>query len=613
MDANYKLYIDDFNKRYDEKESTKENVADTSIYVPNNTTNVVTKEKLREIQGNTLRETKDFLSNTFGPMGSNTKIVTGTNYETINSAYSKDGLKVLKKIINSAPIEASIVQELIDITTHVEKEVGDGTTSTVILSSLIFDNLIKVQNKYNLPPFQLMRYFNEVVEKIKEYIMENGKKCTVDDIYNISMISTNGNKRVSENIKYIYDKFGFDVDLSVGVSNTEEDKTMEYDGFTVTEGYADPAFINVRENNTSEIHNARVYHFADPIDNMQMIAYFEAIINHNIYEPLANDELAIPTVICCPRISQDVDARLDKLSQTLYQYDAMGQSIAKPPILVITDLVASDEQIMEDIATLAGCKSIRKYIDPNTFKADQEAGLAPTNDNVYEFYGEVESVVANEKKTKFINPKHMLEDDTIYKSLIGFLETNIKEAKDTASAGEIGLLKKRLSALKANMVEYLVGGVTISERDSIKDLAEDAIKNCKSASLYGVGQAANFEGLLATLKYLSSEDDNSPVEKDIAECLLISYINILEILYRSVETDDSIIEDAIEFSIKNNKVINISNGYIDIDQINFCSTGSPVLCSIKLDVNILETVSKIISLMVTSNQCLLQSAAINNY
>ena len=91
------------------------------IKVPINKTNVVSGEKLRNIQSITLAQTKDFLSKTFGPMGSNTKIIKGQNQAEITSSYSKDGLKVLSSIINSGPIDASIVDELIAVTRAVEK------------------------------------------------------------------------------------------------------------------------------------------------------------------------------------------------------------------------------------------------------------------------------------------------------------------------------------------------------------------------------------------------------------------------------------------------------------------------------------------------------------
>lgn len=597
----------------------KEEDKSTSIHVPLNTTNVVTGEKLREIQSETLRRAKEYLSKTFGPMGSNTKIITGNNKDNISSSYSKDGLKVLKSIINSGPIEASIIEELIEISRHVESEVGDGTTSTVILSSLLFDKLIKIQEYHNIPPFQLIRKFNDAVNKIKEKIKNKGTECTLDDIYDISMISTNGNEEVSRNIQKIYKDYGMNVDLSVGISNTTDNIVKVYDGLTITEGMSDPVYITNKAKGTSEIHNAYVYHFADPVDTMDMISLFEAIIKHNIYDQIENDEPAIPTVITCPRLSRDMSAALKALANNLYQYDNMNMESAKPPILIVTNVVASDEVIMDDIANLCGCKSIRKYIDPKMLKRDQELGQAATIENVHEFAGRAELVVSDSKKTKFINPAHMhtvdengeIVDDPIYTALINFLQTEIENSKSTDSAGEIGTLKKRLSALKANMVEYLVGGITISDRDATKDLVEDAIKNCKSAALYGVGYAANFEGLDASYKYLidldSKEHSDNDIDIDIARCIFVSYHEIAEILYGTVSRDNEDIYYHIETSLTSGKPYNIKLGTLSNHPLD------EVKCSIMLDINILDTISKIITIMVTCNQCLLQAPQLNNY
>lgn len=601
-----------FENDFSEKE-TKEETDGISLKLTSGT-NVVDKETTRRVQNNTLKQIKEYLSLTFGPMGSNTKIIKGNTKETVQSSYSKDGLKVLKNIAFSNPIEASIVNELVDITSHVEKEVGDGTTSTVILSSLIFDKLIKIQDKYNIPPFQLINKFVEIVDGIKNNIIENGHECDITDIYDISMISTNGDVEVSKNIADIYEQYGMDVDLNVGISNTSDSVVKIYDGLTITEGFADPAFVNNREENTCHIRDARIYHFADPIDTMGMVQLFQNIIAMNIYDPLQNDEDPIPTVITCPKISRDTTALLKSLYEILYSYDKGNQSMNKPPILIITNVVASDEAIMDDIANICGCKSIRKYIDPKQLEKDQEAGLAPTAETLQDFCGFAEEVVADAKKTKFINPLHMriqnedgdYEDDPIYRTMVNFLETEIKNTKPSDSAGEIGLLKKRLSALKANMVDYLVGGVTIAERDSKKDLIEDAIKNCKSAAKYGVGNAANLEALLASLKYYS-EADLTPIGEDIVKCIITAYYDIAAILYSTVETEEDEINMAINQSIEDKNAYDISSGYLPPE------TSTKVKCTIMLDVNILDTISKIITMMVTSNQCLLQAPQLNNY
>lgn len=605
-----------FNNKGEKCELGEENV---NVLIGTSKTNVVSGEVLRQVQKETLEKLQTFLSMTFGPMGSNTKIITGNNKDTISSSYSKDGLKVLKNISDAGPIEMSIIEELINITRSVEKEVGDGTTSTVILSSLIFNRLINIQKKYNIPPFQLIRTFDKVVDEIKQRILASGVECTLDDIYDISMISTNGNDVVSNNIKSIYEQYGMDVDLSVGISNSTDSVIKVYDGLTITEGMSDPVFITNKAAGTSEIHNAKIYHFADPIDTMEMIMLFESILAHNIYEPYENDENPIPTVIVCPRLSKDMSATLKSLAQQLYQFDQKGAESAKPPILIVSNVVASDELIMDDIANLCGCKSIRKYIDSKIYKKDVESGIAATVENVWDFAGEAELVISDSKKTKFINPKHMRHydedgnvlDDPIYTAMVNFLETEIENMKATDNPNELGLLKKRLSALKANMVEYLVGGITVSERDAIKDLVEDAIKNCKSAAKYGVGRAANFEGLIHSLRTLKSKRVNSEnrIEEDIVGSIFGAYCDITEILYGTVSNDKEEIKKYLYCSLENGNPYNISSGTLP----NIKTELSNVKCSIMLDINILNTLSKIITIMVTCNQCLLQAPQLNTY
>ena len=589
---------------------TLDDNACVAVSVGNNRNNVVDEPTLRRVQQTTLAEAKDFLSRTFGPMGSNTKIITGNNKESIQSFYSKDGLKVLKSLSNSGPIESSIIEELIEITRHVEHEVGDGTTSTVILSSLIFDRLLEIKKQYNLPPYRLMALFKEEVESIKDIIFEHRKECTIDDIYDISMISTNGNAEISNNIREIYESYGMDVDLSVGISNSTENIIKVYDGLTITEGMSDPVFINNKVEGTSEIHNARVYHFCDPIDDLNQVALFESILDHNIYEPLRNDEDPIPTVITCPRMSKDLSTTLRQLTNQLYQFGQQGADSAKPPILIITNVVASDEIIMNDIADLCGCQDIKKYIDPNLYQRDVENGTAATVENVADmFYGTAELVVADSRKTKFINPEHMRDaegnEDPIYTSMVNHLQTEIDNADDSTN---VGLLKKRLSALKANMVEYLVGGVTISERDAIKDLAEDAIKNCSSAAKYGVGYAANFEALRAAAINASKvEPDPFYVSQAIADCIFNAYFDIAKILYGTVCTDEEEINNAIFCSLDSERPYDISDGSIP------SITSERVKCTIQLDINILDTLAKIITMMVTCNQILLQAPQLNTY
>ena len=357
--------------KYVDEENESSNINQVQ-YIPH--TNVVTKDKLRRVQNIVLEHLSNFVSATYGPMGSNTMIVKGETSQSISAAYSKDGLKVLKNIAFDKALELSIQSEMVDIARYVEHEVGDGTTSSVILTASIFKQLSMIEKNGNIAPRRLIKLFQDVVGKISEEILSHGRECTIDDIYHICMISTNGNKEISENIANIYKDYGMDVSIDVGISNDANHKIKIYDGMTIEEGYSDPAYINDVAHGTSIVHNPRIYAFADPIDTGEMVSFLEKIIINNIFTPLQNGEESIPTVICTPKISRDASSILSKLVELLYGYSNQKMDSQKPEIMILTNLSGTDEDIYFDIAKLCRCKMIRKYIDPNIQAKDQENG-----------------------------------------------------------------------------------------------------------------------------------------------------------------------------------------------------------------------------------------------
>jgi len=572
--------------------------------------NVVSKHKLRRVQKEILNKLREYITATYGPLGSNTVIVTGNNKQTIQANYSKDGLKVVKNITFNMPLEMAIHSQIEDIARFVEHQVGDGTTSSIILSSYIFNGLSYLEESTQIPPRELVNRFIKITDNIKDRILKRKQECDLDKIYKIAMISTNGNKEVSNNIYNIYKEYGMDVSIDVSISNDTDSKIKIYDGLIINEGYSDPAYINNAIDNTADIHNAHVYYFRDPIDTGEMIAYMEQILIKNIFEPSQDNEDMIPTVIISPRISRDASGLLTKLITLLYNYNKDGMQSRKPPVLVITNISGTDEDITSDIAKLCRCKDIAKYIDPNIQEEAQRKGEAPTIDNVHEWYGECELVVADTDKTKFIRPKAIVDKfDTTYDMLINFLKAEIKKSKEeNADALEIGRLKKRLRCLEANMVEYLIGGITVSDRDAVRDLVEDAVKNCASAAENGVGYAANFEGLLAATE---AKKDNIyfDIDYSISKIIELAYRNAAIDLYKSVVPEKEA-EEYLEASLRNKRPFNVVDISRRIDSEN---PGDDVLTSINTDVEILNAISKIVTIMVTANQALVQTPELNRY
>ena len=165
------------------------------------------------------------------------------------------------------------------------------------------------------------------------------------------------------------------------------------------------------------------------------------------------------------------------------------------------------------------------------------------------------------------------------------------------------------------MIEYLVGGISMTDRDALKDLVEDAVKNCSSAAEYGVGFAANFEGLNAASQ-LCADIENTGVtdslKYSIAKGIFRAYYKAATILYSSA-IDSARVPEIISASLVLGRPFNVIN-LLDHDLKDITDIqGANVLCSIKTDIEILDGIFRIVSLMATANQSLVQVPALNRY
>ena len=593
--------------------------------------NIIPRDTLKEVQADVLRDLKDAISNSMGPAGSNTLILRGNNDQDLVTEYSKDGNKIIKHIKYQNPIEMSVKSEVENATRHIEKTVGDGTSTVVVMSSYIFDGLLDADKNGKLPtnPYEVSRTFDKLVKELSEDIRKSGRECTINDIYDIAYISTNGNKEIAGNICAIYEEYGMDVFIDVSATTDGTSNIKAYDGVTLETGYSDPCMINDLERQSARIRSTadnrvRVYYFQDPLDTNEMDQFFQKIIETNIIGPATKGAMWKPTVIMVPKIGRDSLSYLRRLTQFMHQYPESAYS-QKPQILIVTNYFGLPENYAEHIATLCGASPIRKYIDNAKYESDVKAGLAPTIENIIDFCGYCGEVEATSGVTKFVNPSKMYETDkdgniilnedgnpinsSIYNNIITFLEAELKNARNTgANAGAIGSLKRQLNAVKANMVEFFVGGISISDRDAVRDLVEDAVLNCRSAATNGVGYGANILGLIS----LFDKKDEMPVdsfgprdsvEDTILDILRGAYFNAVKSLYRTKfdeETAEEIVNDIIK---EHKKPVDIISG----------EPSDLILTSIESEPMILNTISKIITIMFTSNQALLQAPSLTQY
>lgn len=592
--------------------------------------NIIDGQRLRSVQSKVLKDLNDAIIHSMGPAGSNSLILRGNSDADIVAEYSKDGNKIIKSIKYQYPIEMAIKSEIENATGYIERTVGDGTSSVVVMANSVFESLLEYEREGCLPnnPYETMRLFKIAVNRLVKKIRSKGRECTLEDIYDIAFISTNGNEFIAETLQGIYEQYGMDVFIDVAASSDENTYVKSYNGITIEAGYSDPCMINNVERGSARIRGlngnlVRIYQFQDPIDTAEMSQYFQAIIEKNIMEKRFSrqhaPEIEIPTVILAPTISRDCMAYMRRIVQMMHNFGEAEYS-QKPQLLVVTNYSGLNENFMDHISQLCDCKPIRKYIDEEKQKADQEIGLAPTIDNICDFCGYAAEVEADANITRFIDPIKMYEKDEngsivldekgnptmskTYDSIVNFLNAEYKNAKETGEhAGVTGSLKRQLNAVKANMVELYVGGISISDRDSLRDLVEDAVLNCRSAATNGVGYGANVIGFTI----LETEDFEPENSKD--DSYLLTMENILYEAYRSTLM--------ALYSTKYTNPEKIIKGILDTGGIpcnmTTASYDGKVLTSIESEPMILETISRIITIMFTANQAILQAPVLSQY
>ena len=561
--------------------------------------NVVNEETLRQVQSKTLKELADILKKSFGPNGSNACI----KKENALSRYTKDGHTIISSLAYNGMIEHSIKEDIESITRHIVKTVGDGTTSAVILSSLIFDSIINLDTKEQ--PAKIVKVLEEIVDDIKERIKADAKPFTSSDAYDIAMISTNGNEFISKTIEEIYEEFGAGVFIDVSPAMGEETTIKSYNGMTLNTGYCDTCYVTNTKNNSAEVDNPEVYFFEHPVDTRELGVYLDSIISRNIVTPVNNKDFSnlIPTVIFAPKISQDMSSIMDSLTATMANMPANN----KLPICIITDYHEVSQ--LNDLARMCGAKMIRKYIDRGVYEEDVANGKAPTPDTIFAWAGHCDKVVAYSDKTTFIRPSAMYEEDGItysalYNNLVEFLKSEIKKATDGGdNAREVGTLKRRLHSLESNMVELFIGGITQADRDALRDLVEDAVLNVRSAAANGVGYGANMSAAVATYQAAYCYDaDDRRIEAEITRAIYYAYRNIVSILFNLDDYRDDA-EDMIIRAINTGEVYNLRTHEYSIN----------VRSSIMSDVTIMDTVCKIVGIIATCNQFILPTAGHNIY
>lgn len=181
-------------------------------------------------------EAVDIISNpikqTMGPLGGNVLYEDDNG----NQFVSNDGVTIAKNIIVENDVQNAIIETIKHSALKTNSEAGDGTSSTILLSSILIKEGLKlVEDGYN--QMDVKMNLEKFSSDIKRVLVKNKIDVKNDDeLFNIAKISANNDNEIASDVVKIIKVVGTDGQVIIDRGFSQTTEIIEDMGFVVRSG-----------------------------------------------------------------------------------------------------------------------------------------------------------------------------------------------------------------------------------------------------------------------------------------------------------------------------------------------------------------------------------------
>ena len=484
---------------------------------------VINGNELRKIMLEAIDLLCDSVASTLGPSGNNVLI----NTDDTTPFITNDGVTIAKSIESSDKRINTILEIAKEASLKTNEEVGDGTTTTlVLLQSLIHKGLKEIEKGKN--PIILKEEINEAVENTIEELEKMKKKPTNEDLECVA-INSSEDEKAGKLLTEIYLKMGSRYACRLEESN--DDKTY----YSIKKGYnleidniPSIYFTNSKEINLKDSYILLLKGYLNDLEEIS------DIINEGI-------DRCKNIVI----LAEDYDIEVERDIILYYLQEHKNIYLFKLP-----DYASRKEAIASDIASLTNSKIRNINLEKISFN---DLGKATIN------------ITKNELT--------IISDNNI-KDKLNALKDELNEISDDY---EKEFLQARISKLENGVATIYVGGKTKSEiREKIMHY-EDALYALETANLgITIGEGITF---LKIIDKLALNTDGANILKKALE------MPFKKIMENSAQDYLKIKEEIIKY--KYSKIYNLKTKELeDIKNTNIIDPMKVITASLKNAVSI---------------------------
>lgn len=426
---------------------------------------------------------------------------------------TKDGVTIAQKIRYQNQYHDLGAMLLKEAAERTNAQAGDGTTSSTVIAQSLINKLME-DTSYNLR--EVKRGIDDAMKYISNQLYKSARQIQSEqDIYNIAMISTNGDESLSQLITQAFTSIETNGVVTVEYSDSLDDYVDVFSGLKFNKGFASSMFV------TDENKQQVTYKDAVVLVSKQKITSFDDITKVLMYSREKNKPLVIiadvtPTVLTALTINHK--------RQTI-------QTVVVP----LPSFGLFRNEILDDVAAVTGATVIDK---------DKGYDIREANETML---GKVEHITVTANETILT-----VSDDTDLRSHIDKLQGLLKQAAVDAEKQRIS---KRIAQLTAGVATLFIAGMTETQQKEKKDRADDAVNAVKAAIQSGYVEGAGVALVKIAISMLGQNKPYNAGWHHVAQSLFSVFRQILKNAGESDDDADRLIEMFTEGVIRGYDVI----------------------------------------------------------
>lgn len=370
---------------------------------------------------------------TLGPKGKNVFLGDPTL-----PRFTNDGASIVNRIVLKDPQEDAGAWVLRSASAKTADEVGDQTTTTVVIAESIFDEAQKRSESM----VDIKQSLYEALPEINKKIEKASHKTTIKDIQHIAEISAE-NKELAKLITEIFEKKGIEAQINVSDSETAQSYVRMEDGYEAKVGMMSPWLITNVEKQRAEYKDVPVLVSHKKIDAITQLL--------PIYEKLSEKKLTKLVIVCEEMDIACLGAIVDNKKRSTFS----------------TLVIRASGELLDDIAAIVGAVPV-----------SEQTSTDFSDENILTKLGKAKSVVSTPNSVTTQGFSVFVGKGNGGKERASLLEA---QSKNVMNEFERNAINKRAGKLRSGIADLKIGAFSEQSLGALRDKADDAIKAVRSA------------------------------------------------------------------------------------------------------------------------------------